>query len=258
MLPIDLTGYKALVCGSTQGIGKAIAEQLAKAGATIFLMARNDNRLQEVIDMLHGSGHKKLVVDFSDADSLIKHKSFLIDAGIDILINNTGGPAPGPAHGAHWEDFEKAIQMHLRMSHKLVQYTLPHMQTNQYGRIINVISTSVKIPLDGLGVSNTVRGAMASWAKTLANELGPWNITVNNLLPGFMETQRLKQIIINKSLKSGLTESQVIEQMKKEVPARRFGQPLEMGNFAAFLASPMAGYINGVSIPVDGGRTGSI
>lgn len=258
MLAIDLTGNHALVCGSSQGIGRAIALQLAEAGAEITLLARNEAALQEVVKTLPGSGHQYLVADFSRPDLLENIADKLENGRFDILINNTGGPPPGPVHQATWQDFSSALDMHLQMGHQLMKFLLPGMKERSYGRIINVISTSVKIPLDGLGVSNTVRGAVASWSKTLANELGPFNITVNNLLPGFMETQRLEQIITNKALKSGQAEDQVVEKMKKEVPAKRFGQPQEMGNIAAFLASPLAGYINGASIPVDGGRTGSI
>jgi 3-oxoacyl-[acyl-carrier protein] reductase len=258
MLSIDLSNRRALVCGSTQGIGRGIAEQLALAGAKVTLMARNEKTLNSVVKDLPGSGHDTLVMDFSNPSDLEVNEAKIMKAGYDILVNNTGGPAPGPAHTAQWGDFAAAIDMHLKMSHQLTQYVLPEMKERKFGRIINVISTSVKIPIMGLGVSNTVRGAMASWAKTLANELGGWGITVNNLLPGFIDTQRLGQLIVSQSEKLNKSEQAIIEQMQSTIPIGRFGEPSEMGAMAAFLASPLAGYISGTSIPVDGGKTGTI
>ena len=258
MLQIDLTGRRALVCGSTQGIGRAIATVMASCGANVTLLARDGAALDEVLESLEGSGHDKLVADFFEESSLENIKNQVLNGGFDILINNAGGPPPGLIHEANWDAFQKAIDMHLKTGHFLTQCVIPGMKQRQFGRIVNIISTSVKIPLEGLGVSNTVRGAVASWAKTMANELGPWGITVNNLLPGFMETGRLEQIINNKAAKSGADQQFVIDNMKKTVPLRRFGRPEEMGHLAAFLASELAGYISGTSIPVDGGRTGSI
>jgi 3-oxoacyl-[acyl-carrier protein] reductase len=257
-MTIDLTGHHALVCGSTQGIGRGIAYELASAGARVTLMARNKQLLTQEYQLLQGQGHDFIVHDFTKPQNLEKRQKKIQSSEFDILINNTGGPAPGDLQHATWEDFSVAISMHLRTSQEMTQMVLPFMKSKGFGRIINVISTSVKIPIPGLGVSNTVRGAMASWSKTLANELGPFGITVNNLLPGFIETQRLEQIIKNLSQVQGISETEVAERLKSSVPAKRFGQPREMGQIAAFLASKMAGYINGVSIPIDGGRTGSI
>jgi 3-oxoacyl-[acyl-carrier protein] reductase len=258
MIEIDLKGHNALICGSSQGIGKSIAKQMAEAGAKVTLLARNQQSLTQVLDTLPGDGHSYLVADFQVEGALEQIEKDVRAGNYTILVNNAGGPPPGPLESANWEAIMKAMQMHLHVSHQLVQWTSDAMKAAKYGRIINIISTSVKIPLAGLGISNTVRGAMASWSKTLSMELGVFGITVNNLLPGFMETTRLKQIISNKSNKSGLPEDQVIQGMKSEVPSKRFGHPDEMGAIAVFLASSQSGYINGVSIPVDGGRTGSI
>jgi 3-oxoacyl-[acyl-carrier protein] reductase len=258
MLTIDLTGRKALVCGSSQGIGRSIARTMANAGAGVTLLARNADQLKRELDQLSGDGNDVLVADFMQPDSLQAIKEQVQSGKYDILVNNAGGPPPGSVHTADWQQFEKAITMHLQTSHQLAQWVLPHMKEQHFGRMINIMSTSVKIPLDGLGVSNTVRGAVASWAKTMANELGQWGITVNNLLPGFMETGRLTQIIDNKAEKAGTSAETIAENMKQTVPVRRFGHPYEMGYLATFLASDLAGYISGTSIPVDGGRTGSI
>ena len=175
----------------------------------------------------------------------------------NILVNNTGGPAGGPITDATIEAFLSAYNMHLVCNHILAQALVPGMKTEKYGRIINIISTSVKQPLKGLGVSNTTRGAVASWAKTMAGELGEFNITVNNVLPGATNTVRLESIIENKSNKTGQSIDDVSKAMTAQVPMARFAEPEEIANVAAFLASPAASYVNGVSIPVDGGRTTS-
>ena len=177
---------------------------------------------------------------------------------VHILINNTGGPAPGPAHLAKAEEFLLAFQAHLINNHQLMQLCLPGMKQAGYGRIINIISTSVKIPLPNLGVSNTIRGAVGNWAKTLANELAAFGITVNNVLPGATATERLTGIIKNKANKFNISEEDAREEMKAEIPAKRFAQPEEIAYAAAFLASPAAAYINGINVPVDGGRTGNL
>src|SRR5690606_21533160 len=175
-----------------------------------------------------------------------------------ILVNNSGGPAAGPATEAKPEAFLQAFQQHLICNHILATLVIPGMKQAGFGRIINIISTSVKIPLKNLGVSNTIRGAVASWAKTMSNELGQFGITVNNVLPGATATGRLEAIINNKVAKTGMEQARVEEEMLAEIPAKRFGMPEEIAAMVAFLASPAAGYVNGTSIPVDGGRTGSI
>lgn len=259
---MQLNGRTALVCGSTQGIGLAAARELAELGATVVLLARNEQKLKQIAAELPspaGQKHSFCVADFSNTEEVLKAVSALVkNTAIHILINNTGGPAPGPAHKADVQDFLSAFQLHLINNHQLVQVCLPSMKEAGFGRVVNVISTSVKIPLKGLGVSNTIRGAVASWSKTLSNELASFGITVNNVLPGATETERLAQIISNKSIKTGKSMDEVREEMLSEIPAARFGKPEELGATIAFLCSPPAAYINGVSIPVDGGRTGSL
>tara|TARA_Y100001972_G_scaffold129303_1_gene196410 strand:+ start:9411 stop:10184 length:774 start_codon:yes stop_codon:yes gene_type:complete len=255
---LDLKSRKALVCGSSQGIGKAVALSLAEEGAGITLVARNKSKLEAVRNNLAGKDHIVFPADLSEkagVDSLIRHLS---ENTYDIVINNTGGPAPGDINEANIDQFQKAIEMHLFASHQIMQQVLPSMKEKQYGRFINIISTSVKIPIKGLGVSNTVRGAMASWSKTLSLELGQYGITVNNILPGFIDTDRLQSLITSIAEARGVTKDEVAGEMKTTIPAGRFGDAGEIGKLAAFLASPAAAYINGVNIPVDGGRTGSM
>lgn len=260
MMDLDLTGKTAVVCGSTQGMGLAIAQQLAKQGANCVLIARNNESLRQVVDTLDSSGqqdHCTVTADFNDPaqvkSAIEKHLESHPEA--HILVNNTGGPPPGLAKSAEPEAFQLAFNQHLICNQVLAQALVPAMQKSNYGRIINVISTSVKQPLPNLGVSNTVRGAVASWAKTLANELGQYNITVNNVLPGATETGRLSSIFENKAKKTGLSVEQVIENEKAIIPMRRFGTPQEFANVVGFLASNAGAYVNGVNIPVDGGRT---
>ncbi|MCF8459774.1 MAG: SDR family oxidoreductase [Flavobacteriales bacterium] len=262
-MKIDLSGKRALVCGSTAGIGKAVALQLAEAGASVTLLARNEEKLKSVLAELtanDGQQHGYLVADFSKPEALkiVVENHMKSAKAYHILLNNTGGPAGGKAIDAELNEFEAAFRSHLMCNHILVQALVEGMKAEKYGRIINIISTSVKIPLNGLGVSNTIRGAVASWSKTLANELGQFGITVNNVLPGATETERLSSIITNKSAKMGMSEAEVSAHMKAEVPAGRFAQPWEVAAAATFLASPLAGYINGINVPVDGGRTGSL
>lgn len=260
---LDLKNKQAIVCGSTQGIGKAVALELANLGASVTLIARNEEALKKVKQELstsHGQLHSYLCVDFSKPDEL---KS-IIDAylqrqpTVHILVNNTGGPPAGPAHTAKTEEFLSAFNNHLICNHILAQACMEGMKNAKYGRIINIISTSVKQPLPNLGVSNTIRAAVANWSKTLANELGKFNITVNNVLPGATATQRLQSIIENKSLKTGHSADSVSGEMISEIPMGRFAEASEIANAVAFLASPAASYINGINLPVDGGRTGCL
>ena len=261
-MDLSLEGKKAVVCGSTQGIGLASAIELSKLGATCILMARNEDALKKAIKQLDVSSnqtHNYLVADF-DKPETVKYviEEFVSKNAVHILINNSGGPAGGPIATATEEDFINTFNRHLICNHILAKAVMSSMKEAGYGRIINIISTSVKIPLANLGVSNTIRGAVASWSKTMANELGQFNITVNNVLPGATSTQRLQSIIQNNATKKSSTVDAVEEEMKKEIPMKRFADASEIANVVAFLASPAASYINGVNIPVDGGRTGSM
>ena len=257
---LGLRNKKAIVCGSTQGIGKAIAVGLAKQGVSLTLIARNESVLKEVVNTLDtslGQNHNYLCVDFAD-NQFAKKIEILEKTNFDILINNTGGPASGPIADASAEDFLLAFKMHLLNNQILIQKVVGGMKKNSFGRIINIISTSVKAPIPGLGVSNTIRAAVANWAKTLSLELGSYGITVNNVLPGFTNTNRLKSLIEKKSSILGKSKIEVENEMKKSVPLNRFGEASEVANAAIFLSSPAASYINGINLPVDGGRTSSL
>ena len=258
-MELNLKNKNALVCGSTQGIGKATAILLAEEGANITLIARNEEKLKAVLAELPNNNqkHKYLIADFSKPEE-VKQVIKASSLQFHVLVNNTGGPAGGPIFNAKIEEFERAFTQHLKCNHLLVQAVVPFMKTQCFGRIINIISTSVKQPLDGLGVSNTIRGAVASWSKTLANELGEFGITVNNVLPGATGTGRLKEIINNKATKTGQSFDAVAEAMKNAAPAKRFAEPEEVAAAIVFLASESAGFINGINVPVDGGRTKSL
>jgi len=259
---LSLTNKHALICGSTAGIGKATAIELAKLGATITLVARNEDKLKAVLAELskeQQQNHNYLVADFTNPETLRKTvEKATSKTTYHILLNNTGGPKGGPIYTADTTEFTNAFQQHLVCNQILTQAVVPGMKDAGYGRIINIISTSVKQPIDGLGVSNTIRGAVASWSKTLANELGQFGITVNNVLPGFTATERLDQIVTNKANKANSTEEEARDLMKSITPARRFAEPEELAYAVAFLASPSASYINGINLPVDGGRTKSL
>jgi 3-oxoacyl-[acyl-carrier protein] reductase len=262
-MDINLQGKNALVCGSSQGIGRACAIELANLGANVTLFSRNQESLTKVMQALDsslGQQHQVLVADFSTPEQVktVINKHITDNNHYHILINNTGGPTPGPANTSDSSDFINAFNLHLISNHHLVQALIPGMKEQQYGRIINVISTSVKQPIAGLGVSNTIRGAVASWAKTLANELGPYAITVNNILPGATATARLDAIIEGKAKKQNITFEQATNNEKAQIPLRRFATPEEFAAAAAFLASPAAGYITGINLPIDGGRTASL
>lgn len=259
---IDLTNKNALVCGSTSGIGKATAKLLAKLGATVTLVARDPDKLKEtLIELAHDKGqkHNYFVADFTNPQQLKEKVEIAVSNKIfHILVNNTGGPKGGSIFSASTDEFEKAFSMHVICNHILAQAVVPGMKEADYGRIINVISTSVKQPIDNLGVSNTIRGAVASWSKTMANELGQFGITVNNVLPGYTATDRLDDIVGNAAKRMDKSEKEASDSMKNLVPARRFAQPGEIATAIAFLASEAASYINGINLPVDGGRTKSL
>jgi 3-oxoacyl-[acyl-carrier protein] reductase len=258
---LNLKNKNALICGSTAGIGKASAMELADLGVNITLIARNEDKLKKVLSELptnQGQNHNYMVADFSDPNSLKETLSNNISRNYHILLNNTGGPKGGPIFNADLSEFTDTFSQHLLCNHLLVQAVVSGMKENGYGRIINIISTSVKQPIEGLGVSNTIRGAVANWSKTLASELGPFGITVNNVLPGATATERLDQIMINVGKKIGKSPEEASEVMRSIVPAKRFAQPEEIAYAVVFLASEAAGYINGINLPVDGGRTKSL
>ena len=244
---INLDGKRALVCGGTSGIGKAAAISLSECGAEVVILSRS------------ASGENTLTCDLEDLDSLIitVTKEIEKNGNFEILINNSGGPPSGPLIDATPYDFEKAFRRHVLASQTLVQLILPGMKTANYGRIINIISTSVKEPIPGLGVSNTIRGAMASWSKTMSKELPP-SITINNVLPGFTNTERLTELKKTLSEQKGISQEEVENAWLSTVPEGRLAAPSELGKVVAFLSSPAASFVRGTSIPVDGGRTGSI
>jgi len=261
-MDLNLKKKNALVCGSSRGIGKAVAFELAELGANVTLVSRSVDKLKVICEELktvRGQKHDYMTADFNDSQSLKEKITILTQIKpIHILVNNTGGPPAGLIQNAEPRAFLEAFHNHLICNHILTQAVLEGMKNDSYGRIINIISTSVKQPLDNLGVSNTTRGAVASWAKTMANELALFNITVNNVLPGFTKTERLDEIIKNKIKKTKAPKKEVIAKMEQIVPLRRFADPSEIAAAVAFLASPAAGYINGINLPVDGGRTKSL
>ena len=261
-MDLDLNGRHALVCGGSDGIGRAAAHELALLGADVTVLARREEALREVAATLPKSGgqqHGWIAGDVSQTDALRAQVEALANGKpVHILVNNTGGPPGGPAHQAQPAAFLDAFSKHLIANQALVQALLPGMRAAAWGRIVNIISTSVKEPIVGLGVSNTVRGAVASWAKTLSRELAPMGVTVNNVLPGFTDTGRIAQLVHDRAQASGESEAAVADGMRKLVPLGRFARPEEIGGVIAFLCSPAAGYVNGVSLAVDGGRTYSI
>lgn len=258
----SLSGKQALVCGSTQGIGLAIAKELALSGANCILLARNEEALKEVIPQLSTDKkqkHQYLVADFSNPDEVKRVAEGMVkDSIIHVLVNNTGGPKPGLMLEEEEQKFADAFRQHIVCNQVLARALVPGMKKAGYGRIINIISTSVRIPISNLGVSNTIRAAVASWAKTLSNEVGEFGITVNSILPGYTATNRLKSLIETNAAKRRMSIAELEKEMKEKIPVKRFGDPSEIAAVAAFLASPAASFVNGVSIPVDGGGTGTI
>jgi 3-oxoacyl-[acyl-carrier protein] reductase len=260
---LDLSGKHALVCGGSHGIGHAAAIELAQLGADVTLLARARDALERALGalpLMHATQmHAMIAADMNEHTSLQAEVVTAANArAVHILVNNTGGPPGGPAHTASLDDFRIAFNQHVMAAQIVLQAVLPGMRAAGYGRIVNVISTSVKEPIRNLGVSNTIRGAMASWAKTLATELGPFGITVNNVLPGYTKTQRLDQILADRAKATGKSESDVAKTMLATVPLGRFAEPEEIANVIAFLATPAAAYINGINVPVDGGRMQSL
>ncbi|MBL0129223.1 MAG: SDR family oxidoreductase [Flavobacteriales bacterium] len=258
-MDVQLNGKRALILGASQGIGRAIAQEFAALGAELVLLARDRGKLEALRVELPGDGHSThriIAVDMADTPALeVAIGDLCAEGSVDVIVNNSGGPPPGLAHTAELDAFEAAFRQHLLAFQAVVRAAVPGMKERRDGRIINIISTSVKQPLHNLGVSNTIRGAVAQWSKTLANELGPFGITVNNVLPGATSTDRLTAIIRNKSMKGGTTDEQAKEEMLDEIPLHRFATPEEIAFAVAFLAGPSGAYINGINLPVDGGRT---
>ena len=254
---------RALVCGSSKGIGASTAIELSKQGISIVLLARDENSLEKILNQLDSSKNQKhsyLVVDFDNPKSLKKQIDEFLkdDVTINILVNNSGGPKPSPIIQSDSEDFINAFKRHLICNHILVQALVPGMKKDGFGRIINITSTSVKQPIKGLGISNTIRGAVANWAKTLSFELGKFGITVNNILPGYTDTQRLQEIFLNISKKSNFDIDSIISDAHSQIPLGRFADPKETAKAICFLASEDASYINGINLPVDGGRLSTL
>jgi len=262
-MDLDLSGKHALVCGASQGIGRAAAIELAQLGADVTLLARSTGALAAALGTLPrvraAQTFASVAADMNEHATLRASVEELVATRpVQILVNNSGGPSSGPAHSAALDDFRIAFNQHLMAAQIILQAVLPGMRGSAYGRVINVISTSVKEPIRNLGVSNTVRGAVASWAKTLAGELGAAGITVNNVLPGYTKTQRLEQILRDRAQAAGQSEEEIAKTMLASVPAARFADASEIAAVIAFLASPAAGYINGINVPVDGGRMQSL
>lgn len=263
MLDLDLTGQHALVCGGTEGIGRASAELLAAHGADVTVLARTASALAATAAALprprDGQSHAWIEADAADLAALSAKVEAMANArAVTILVHNSGGPPGGPAHAAAPEAFEAAFRQHLLAGQVLLHAVLPGMRRARTGRVVNVISTSVKEPIRGLGVSNTVRAAVAAWAKTLAAELAPFGITVNNVLPGYTRTRRLEQIVEDRMRAAGKLREEVEQAMLATVPAGRFAEARDIAAAVLFLASPAAAYVNGINLPVDGGRTQSL
>ncbi|MBN9297172.1 MAG: SDR family oxidoreductase [Filimonas sp.] len=256
---LSLTGKNALVCGASQGLGAAVAHELALLGASVIVLARNEEKLKTIVATLDTTQHQQhgyIVADTTDPEGVQEKVNAYLEKGntIHILVNNSGGPASGPLIETSVDDLRTAFNAHLVTSHLLAQAVITGMRNAQYGRIINIVSTSIKEPIRGLGISNTIRAAVANWAKTLATEVGNNGITVNNVLPGFTKTDRLGYLFGKQAEAANTSIEEIEKRSAALIPAGRLGEPSEFGAAVAFLCSPAAAYINGINLPVDGGR----
>lgn len=259
---ISLKGKKALIGGSSRGIGKAIAEQLAESGASVTLMARSEDKMKAIVKNLatdKGQKHQYLKIDFTNFEA---YKAIIFDYfkdnHVDILVNNTQGPEAGGALEKKVEDYQSAFDLLFKSVVFTTELALDHMQKSGWGRIINVASISVKEPLNYLALSNTIRAAVVTWGKGLATDVAKDGITVNSVLTGYFDTERIKQLNAKKAEKMGVSETEVRSTMENSVPTKRIGKPEEYGYLVAFLASEKAAYINGINIPIDGGLLKSL
>lgn len=254
---IDLKGKHALVGGSSKGIGAAIARQLAKSGARVTLAARSGERLAKLASTLREEtklDHDYLEVDYSRKAAYFERIGEFLDRNpVDILVNNTQGPPAGTSLDMASEDYQKAFDLLFQTVVHTTRCALPHMQSQRWGRIINVASVSVREPLGYLALSNSMRSALVSWGKTLASDVGPYQITVNSILTGYFDTERLASLNAAKARQMGIPEEEVIAELQSRVPLKRLGRPEEYGYLAAYLASEQAAYMTGTVIPLDGG-----
>ncbi len=261
-MKINLNGKKALVGGSSRGLGYAVAKQLALSGASVTLMSRNEKKLKEIVANLENETkikHNYLIVDFNNFDSYKKIIStFLNNNPIDILVNNTQGPIPGNVESLSIDDYQNAFDLLFKSVVHTTSIALPYMKKNSWGRVLNMVSISVKEPLSYLALSNTIRGSVVTWAKTLANDVACDSITVNNILTGYFKTERIEELNFEKAKKLNISIDQVFDTMKNQVPMKRIGNPEEFGYLASFLCSERASYITGINIPIDGGLIKSL
>lgn len=255
---IQLSSKNALVGGATQGIGAGIAIELAKCGANVTVMSRNEAKLKDFVESLPRPNadqkHQYLVVDFSDFENYKKTITEYFNAhSIDILVNNTNGPEPGLALDKNTDDYQTAFDLLFKTVCETTLLALPHMIKKGNGRIINVSSLSVKEPIGNLALSNSIRSAVIAWAKTLSKEVAEHNITVNNILTGYFDTERIQNLIHHEAGQTGASTEDIRKARENKIPMKRFGKPEEYGHLVAFLASEYASYLTGASIPLDGG-----
>jgi len=241
---LGLTGRVAIVCGASEGMGLAIAESLAEEGANVTMFARRRDTLEREAERIGALAVRGDVRSPRDLEQLVE-RTLAAFGGIDILVNNSGGPPRTTAHEANAEAVETAVELLLLSVIRLTTLCLPHLERSGHGRVINITSSSVREPIDGLALSNTVRPGVVGWAKTLAREVGPLGITINSIAPGRIDTARIREVY-----PEGPSEADLAT-----IPLRRLGLTREVGDVVCFLASDRASYITGAVVPVDGGLT---